>query len=128
MRVRVGVSNFGLALGSGGLRGAAHIGVLKSLERHGLQPVCLAGSSAGAVVAALYAAGYSVADLEELATGLDADKIYDINLSWSTLLSLIRGLFCRKRCPSPTALPKGLIKGAAWEQYLLPIWLYLPPC
>lgn len=117
MRVRVGVSNFGLALGSGGLRGAAHIGALKSLERHGLQPVCLAGSSAGAVVAALYAAGYSVAALEELAIQLDASKIFDSNLSWRTLVSLAMGLLSRK-CYQPSALPLGLIKGAAWERYL----------
>jgi len=117
MQVRVGKSRFGLALGSGGLRGAAHIGVLKCLERHGLQPTCLAGSSAGAVVAALYAAGYSVAALEDLALQLNASKLYDSNLTWRSFLSLLKGWVCGKRC-QPEVLPMGLVKGEAWEKYL----------
>lgn len=48
---------FGLALSGGVLRGAAHIGVLKVLEREGLRPDCIAGASAGAIVGALYAGG-----------------------------------------------------------------------
>ncbi|RMG87250.1 MAG: hypothetical protein D6714_02780 [Bacteroidetes bacterium] len=48
----------GLVLSGGGVRGAAHIGLLKVLEAHGLEPTRLAGSSAGAMVGALYAAGY----------------------------------------------------------------------
>lgn len=47
----------GLALGGGGARGAAHIGVLCQLERAKIHPHCLAGTSAGAIVAALYAFG-----------------------------------------------------------------------
>lgn len=117
MQVRVGKSRFGLALGSGGLRGAAHIGVLKCLERHGLQPTCLAGSSAGAVVAALYAAGYSVAALEDLALQLNASKLYDSNLTWRSFLSLLKGWVCGRRC-QPEVLPMGLVKGEAWEKYL----------
>ena len=57
--------NLALALGSGGLRGAAHVGVLSVLEEEGLKPDILAGTSAGSVVACLYAAGYnSGADAE----------------------------------------------------------------
>jgi predicted acylesterase/phospholipase RssA len=47
----------GLALGGGAARGMAHLGVLKSLERHGIYVDMLAGTSAGAMVGALYAAG-----------------------------------------------------------------------
>tara|TARA_R110000868_G_scaffold104087_6_gene286286 strand:- start:3037 stop:3900 length:864 start_codon:yes stop_codon:yes gene_type:complete len=45
----------GLALGGGGARGTAHLGVLRHLEDIGLKPDALAGTSAGAVIAALYA-------------------------------------------------------------------------
>jgi predicted acylesterase/phospholipase RssA/CRP-like cAMP-binding protein len=47
----------GLALGGGAARGMAHLGVLKSLERHGIYVDMLAGTSAGAMVGALYASG-----------------------------------------------------------------------
>jgi len=48
---------FGLALGGGGARGAAHVGVLMELERMGIQPQLLSGTSIGGVVAALVAVG-----------------------------------------------------------------------
>ncbi|MBD3161548.1 MAG: hypothetical protein GF346_04935 [Candidatus Eisenbacteria bacterium] len=45
----------GLALGSGGARGLAHVGVLSVLEREGLEPACITGTSMGAIAGALYA-------------------------------------------------------------------------
>lgn len=53
----------GLVLSGGAARGIAHLGVLQILEEHGIRPDCIAGSSAGALVGGLYAAGASVADL-----------------------------------------------------------------
>ena len=49
----------GLALSGGGARGAAHIGVLKALEREGIPVDYIAGTSFGALVGGLYALGYS---------------------------------------------------------------------
>ena len=49
----------GLALGGGGARGFAHIGVIKALEAAGIEPDIVTGSSSGAIIAALYAAGHS---------------------------------------------------------------------
>ncbi len=54
----------GLALGGGGARGLAHIGVLKALEQAGIRVDYLAGTSMGGLLAALYAAGWSPTDLE----------------------------------------------------------------
>ena len=54
----------GLALSGGGVRGLAHIGVLKVLEREGVPIHFLAGTSAGGLVAAAYAAGRSAQGLE----------------------------------------------------------------
>ena len=45
----------GLALGGGGARGACHIGVLKSLERNGIIPDIISGTSAGSMIGAMYA-------------------------------------------------------------------------
>jgi len=61
----------GLVLGGGGARGAAHIGVLKELERHHVPVDAIAGTSMGAIVGGLYATGMSVAELEELVSSLD---------------------------------------------------------
>lgn len=54
----------GLALGGGGARGFAHIGVLKILEAEGIKPQLLAGTSMGAVIAAMYAGGMSANEIE----------------------------------------------------------------
>jgi NTE family protein len=54
----------GLALGGGGARGLAHIGVLKVLEEEGISVDCLAGTSMGGIIAAAYAVGLSVTELE----------------------------------------------------------------
>jgi len=48
----------GLVLGGGAARGFAHIGVLRSLEAHGIKPDVIAGTSIGAIVGTLYAAGH----------------------------------------------------------------------
>lgn len=60
-----------LVLGSGGPRGFAHIGVLKVLEEAGIHPDLIVGSSVGAMVGVLYAAGYDARTLEHLAEDLD---------------------------------------------------------
>src|SRR5271170_7347673 len=54
----------GLALGGGGTRGAAHIGVLRVLEREGIHVDMISGTSIGAIVGGLYCAGLSVDDIE----------------------------------------------------------------
>lgn len=53
----------GLALGSGGAKGMAHLGALKAFEEHGLEFDVVVGTSIGAIVGALYVKGYSVADM-----------------------------------------------------------------
>ena len=61
----------GLVLGGGGARGAAHIGVLKELQRQRIPIDVIAGTSMGAVVGGLYASGMTVPELEELVGSLD---------------------------------------------------------
>jgi NTE family protein len=55
----------GLALGGGGVRGFAHLGVLRVLEREGLAPRAIAGTSMGAIIAALYALSPSLTAVEQ---------------------------------------------------------------
>jgi NTE family protein len=59
---------FALSLAGGGARGAAHIGVLKVLEKEHLRPTLIAGSSIGAFIGALWASGIPAAEIERLIT------------------------------------------------------------
>lgn len=54
---------YGIVLSGGGVRGIAHLGVLKALEEHQIIPEVIAGASAGAIVGAFYAAGHSLEDI-----------------------------------------------------------------
>lgn len=69
-----------LALGSGGARGFAHVGVIKALEEAGIEPDIVTGSSSGAVVAALYASGRSAAELEKIALEVEKADLVDFTL------------------------------------------------
>jgi len=66
-----------LVLGGGAARGFAHIGVIKALEAQGIVPDVIVGTSAGAVVGALYASGNNGFELQKLAHKLDESKISD---------------------------------------------------
>jgi NTE family protein len=67
----------GLALGGGAARGFAHIGVIQALEESGLAPDLVAGTSAGSLVAALYASGKSGNELAALADTMDETAFAD---------------------------------------------------
>lgn len=71
----------GLVLSGGGARGFAHIGVLRVLERHGVVPDVIAGTSMGAVLGALYAAGVRADELYEIADDLSWRDLIDLSLS-----------------------------------------------
>ncbi len=75
-----------LALGGGAARGFAHIGVIKGLEAQGISPDIVVGTSAGSVVATLYAAGFNGFDLQRLALQMDENSLADWSLP-------ARGLF-----------------------------------
>jgi NTE family protein len=70
----------GLALGGGAARGFAHVGVIMVLEQAGILPEFIAGTSAGAVVGAIYAAGYRSADLQRIAGQLAEADVRDFVL------------------------------------------------
>lgn len=67
----------GLALGGGAARGFAHIGVIQVLEEQGIKPDFVVGTSAGSLVAALYASGKNGVELGQLAEKMDESAITD---------------------------------------------------
>lgn len=87
-----GTSSFGkigLALGGGAARGWAHIGVLRALEKAGIKPDIIAGTSIGAVVGGCYAAGH-LDQLEYFARELTVRRVFgylDFNFAGTGLIS-----------------------------------------
>ena len=84
-----------LVLSGGAARGFAHIGVLRVLEREGLRPDLVVGSSAGAIVGALWASGMTAAEIERASDQLDWSVLFDIDPVRAVLggigLGLVRG-------------------------------------
>lgn len=67
-----------VVLGGGSARGFAHIGVVKGLESHGIRPDLVVGCSAGSLVGAFWAAGFSGDRMEELALRVRDSEIIDV--------------------------------------------------
>ena len=67
----------GLALGGGAARGFAHVGVIQVLEEAGLHPQLVTGTSAGSLVAALYASGKNSQELRRVAETMEEAEITD---------------------------------------------------
>lgn len=65
----------GLVLSGGGAKGMAHIGILKEIDKAGLQIDYIGGTSMGAIVGGLYAAGYSGVQIEKLVDSIDLEDI-----------------------------------------------------
>lgn len=78
MREKTADLKIGLALGGGGNRGFAHIGVLKVLDDAGISADIVVGTSAGSAVGALYAGGLSGQDIERLSLPLQREAV----LTW----------------------------------------------
>jgi len=95
-----------LALGGGAARGFAHIGVIKALEAQGISPDIIVGTSAGAVVGALYAAGYNGFQIQELSMTMDEAEVIDGS-----------GMY---RCIAETVISdkRGCIKGEALQDFI----------
>jgi NTE family protein len=101
----------GLALGGGAARGFAHIGVIQVLEEQGIRPQLVAGTSAGSLVAALYAAGRSGQELAAMAQTMDESALTD----WSFPgRGMIRGEALAKYVRAQTG-------GISIEQMKLPL-------
>lgn len=73
-----GKARLGFVLGGGSARGFAHIGVIKAMDAAGIRPELIVGSSAGSLIGVFWAAGYTGAQMEELALRVKDDEIIDL--------------------------------------------------
>ncbi len=84
----------GLCLSGGGVKGAAHIGVIKALEEEKIKPDYLSGTSSGSIVTALYSMGYTPKEM------IDLFKLYAKSISkidFFTIIKLVLGLIFTKK-------------------------------
>ena len=103
----------GLALGGGAARGFAHVGVIQVLEQHGIRPQLVVGTSAGSLVAALYASGMGAAELERTALAMEEATLTD----W-TMPLLGRGML---RGEALARYVRTEVKGRLIEQMPMPL-------
>ncbi|MBO5245553.1 MAG: patatin-like phospholipase family protein [Selenomonadales bacterium] len=122
MRRRRARPTVGLALSGGGIRGLAHIGVLRALRAHGVPIDYISGTSAGAIVAALYACGYSVDEIEALARRLEPSEFVDFNLTVSDFIKFGLQELWHDKKRFWAEVPKGLVKGKRIERYFDALW------
>lgn len=92
---------FGLALGGGGARGYAHIGVVRVLQREGFKPCAIAGTSMGSLIGALLAAGHSADDVEKYLSRTSIWRFLDLNpfsdlLNFGELIKLLEPYIPRR--------------------------------
>jgi NTE family protein len=87
----------GLVLSGGGARGLAHIGVLKVFEREGVPVDLLVGTSVGAIVGALYAAGEKASEIEGMASEVGWDQLTDLSSAGVVRLLMSERLLSTKR-------------------------------
>ncbi len=109
----------GLVLSGGGAKGIAHIGVLRELDDRGIRPDMIVGTSMGAMIGAMYASGWSGADLDSLVRTIPASQLFGGHeprgpVAWGALLPLVlwvegeRG-FAIQNSQVPEAAVNGLL-------------------
>jgi NTE family protein len=103
----------GLALGGGAARGFAHIGVIQVLEEAGIKPDLVVGTSAGSLVAAIYASGKTGAQLQTVAETMEEAALTD----W-TLPFLSRGML---RGEALARYVSGQVGGKTIESFAMPL-------
>ena len=80
----------GLALGSGGARGVAHVGFLVAIEEEGIKPDYIAGCSMGAVVGGCYASGLPATQIRDVLLKLKKRDIIDVSAAPLSKMSVLR--------------------------------------
>ncbi|MFY0601624.1 MAG: patatin-like phospholipase family protein [Cyclobacteriaceae bacterium] len=113
----------GLVLSGGGAKGMAHIGVIQAMEKAGIYPDVITGTSAGSIVGGLYALGYSGDELEEISLKIDWDKMITNEVPFNEIAFEEKAYYGRYVAELPTRglvpeLPNGLIEGQNWQALL----------
>jgi NTE family protein len=113
----------GLVLSGGGAKGMAHVGILRYMEKAGIRPDYIVGTSMGSVVGGLYALGYSADELERIILGIDWDILITNRVGFNNIAFEEKEYYNRYLVELPVidgkaALPSGLIHGQMLSETL----------
>lgn len=112
--------DYGLALAGGGARGAAHVGVLTALEEEGLLPSRIAGTSAGSIVAGLYASGMEIGELREEVQWLGRHGKWYLDPNVAGILTLVPQMLLGRHVKL-----SGILRGNCLLEYLCDLTDYV---
>ena len=101
----------------------AHIGIIRAMEKAGLTPDYITGTSMGSIVGALYAIGYSSDDIESIVTNVDWDVLLSNKIPLNQITFEEKSYYGRYIAELPVngikvGLPKGLIEGQKLSEQL----------
>lgn len=102
-----------IALSGGAAKGFAHLGVLQALEEHGMKPVAISGSSAGAIAAAFYADGYQPVEILDLLSSYKLKNYFSLGFIRSGLMKT-SGIF---------RILKNHLRAEKIEELQIPTWI-----
>jgi len=103
----------GLVLSGGGARGFAHLGVIRALEEHGIFPDIISGVSAGSIVGAFYADGYSPEEILEMFIEKKLFSLLRLTVPRSGILKMT-GLY---------ELIRSYLRAKTFEELKKPFWI-----
>ncbi|GAA0880623.1 patatin-like phospholipase family protein [Algoriphagus jejuensis] len=113
----------GLVLSGGGAKGMAHVGVIRAMEKAGIRPDYVVGTSMGSVVGGLYALGYNADELEEIIRSIDWELIISNRVGFEKIAFEEKEYYNRYLLELPMkegkiSLPSGLIEGQVLSETL----------
>lgn len=114
----------GLVLSGGAARGMAHIGILKAMEKAGLRPDYITGTSMGSIMGGLYAIGYSADQIDSIASHVNWDEILTNKVPMNKIVVEEKPFYGRYVVETPVEwplklkLPMGLLEGQNLSEML----------
>lgn len=113
----------GLVLSGGGAKGMAHVGILRYLEKAGIRPDYIVGTSMGSVIGGLYALGYSADELEAIILSSDWELIVSNRVGFNDISFEEKEYYNRYLVELPVTgtkvgFPSGLIEGQKLSETL----------
>lgn len=116
-------TKIGLVLSGGGAKGMAHVGIIRAMEKAGIKPDYVVGTSMGSVVGGLYALGYNADELEKIIRSMNWDLIISNRVDFKDIAFEEKEYYNRYLLEVPyvngkLSLPSGLIEGQVLSEVL----------
>ena len=113
----------GLVLSGGGAKGLAHIGIIRAMEKAGLTPDYVTGTSMGSIIGGLYSIGYTADEIEQIALSIEWESVLSNEIQLDEITFEEKAYYGRYIAELPLdgikiGLPRGLIEGQQLSELL----------